>query len=334
MSTVTFPCPFCAQPILVDAAEAEVSCPHAGCGKRVTVPGARAPLGQPAAAAPADPAAVDSGILSTKLTRVGDRLLGLVRFLRERQGLFASYLRLLSTIGVYGIVAGGLLFAIQFTIVAIQRDRMNIFGLAVAGLILALVMHYVASRFVLAGPVLLKRNPEGIAGTNFLDCMGFLAGVGALLALLGGSWVAIQAREGGPFMVGLFLFLVLAHVALFALNPVECLNIAQDARKRRAGETALAVLHFFARGGLALGPVLVAVAAAVGSIWTIVNIIRSLAGDYYIETDVSLFTLDATGLLLWAGVLPLLAWLWYLFVVLAIELCQAILGLSREESGG
>jgi hypothetical protein len=161
------------------------------------------------------------------------------------------------------------------------------------------------------------------------DCAGFCAAVGAVLALFGGAWIAIQTRNLAVFVCSFIVFLALAHIAVFSLNPEDRLNLRRDSEKQRPGPTALAIFSFLNRCGLALAPALVATLAGIGTIGAAFGLVQSIGSNNYEVPQIGSPS-GVSGLVLWAGVIPLVAYLGYLLAMLGVELCQAVLTLNTR----
>jgi hypothetical protein len=317
MAIITFRCEFCSHRINADEGiiGQRVRCPNKECQQVIAV---LAP--QPAA---------EPGTLVTLPTKLLDALLGQLRFLRGHADPFWKYQRVMARIGVHAILVAGGLIALQLIIAAIRMNQMNIFGLALAALGATVLLHYLAAKFAMAGELLLRGTPETIGHMGVPDCFGLCAAGGAILLLLGGTWVAIQTRSIFTFGFSFVGFLILAHGAIFYLNAEDCLNIRHDVEKKRPGSMALAIIVFLARGGLAIAPVDVALLAGVGAIWAAVSLVQSFGSDNYAVPQIE--SLSAAGgyilLVIYAGIIPLLAYLSYLLYMLFVELCQAVLTL-------
>ena len=314
MAEIVFACSSCSKRIKTNDANA---------GRKVVCPNCSASVLAPGAVGDTSPA--DFKPLSTPLVSMADAILRALWFLSADGKRVAAYQRSCAVIGTYAIPVAGAFLALQLVVTAIKTNQMNVFLIAIFTAGVAFVVHYVAAKFALSGVTLLRHNPQGISQMEFPDVVGFLAILGAILPFLAGLVTALRTRDWGSLVVTTAVSLVLVHVAIFSLNPEACLNVRRDAARRNEGQALLAIIAFLARCGLALAPIALALLAVIGTLWTAVAFfiaVFSKSAGYF---DLSLAMTGGPGLVLIAGAAPIVGYLYYLLMMLIVNLCQAVL---------
>lgn len=323
MADMVVICSGCGKEIKLDGTHAGTSmiCPH--CSRSVAVPAA------------GRIASRDLAPISTPLTRAADKVLQAMRFFKGRPARFRAYRRAAAELGVYAIPVAGIVFALQFFILSIRADRMSLFLIGLLGLAIALPLHYLAARFALSGAVILEENPQSLAQVEFPDLVGLASLIGAVVILLGGIVTALVMREFMPLVYAAMGAFVWANVALLSLNPAECLNLRTDSTRLNEGQMLLAIMTFLARCVLALVPIALGVVALAGTIWVTVDCFKAAYAEYP-DITTSLWALlssrGAAAMIAWAGIIPLVGYLYYLVMMLVINLCQAVLARGSRQA--
>ncbi len=265
--------------------------------------------------------------VSTPAVSLVEKVLSLLRFLKGRPEGFQRYQRLLIRVGCLSLLAAGIVWLLHNTIGAIRQTSFGAFLTGLGWVLGAIVLHYVAAKFGNAGQEIIAADVHTMSSKAFMDCLGLVAALGAIGALVSGVIDAINARAFSPLLPMLVGCALLAHLALFCLNPKECLNIEHDPRRARAGETALAILTFAYRCVLVVTPVVLGAGAAASTVW----MAFSMIGTWGANPMASEFTFDvATQLVVAAGLAPLLAYVVYLLAMLGVEIALAIFRIARN----
>ena len=269
----------------------------------------------------------------TVIMQLVDGFLEQLRFLGGRSRAFAAYQSLLIRLGLIGILVAGVVALVHMTVVSIRLDSMHSFLLGLGVAVVAVVLHYVASRFAEAGQLLLAENPCASAPEPVMDCLGFLS----LLAGLGlVVYAVVEAVQASALFASLPPFVAavaLGHLALFFLNPSECLNSRGRLRGASAGETALSIAEMIYRCVLVLVPVLLALGVLGGASAMVVAMIMLWAGGGAAEEGLQMaqsgfqIALRVTGA---AAAGPVVAYLVYLTLMLLRDLMFAVLQTARN----
>lgn len=269
--------------------------------------------------------------VSSPIVSLIESLLGCVRFLGKRPEGFPRYQRFLTRVGCIALVFAGIVCLVHFVILAVRASSFGLILTGLEGVLAALVLHYVAAKFGNAGQQILAGETHIMSSKAFMDCLGLVTALGAVGALVSGVIDAINFRSFSPLLPMLVACVLLAHLALFCLNPKECLNIEHDPKKARAGETALAILTFVFRCALAVTPVVLGAGAAAGTVW----MAFSMIGTWGSDPGASLAAFgSASTLVIQAGIAPLLVYVLYLLAMLGVEIALAIFRIARNTERG
>ncbi len=269
----------------------------------------------------------------TAIMRLVDGFLEQLRFLSGRGRAFVAYQALLVRLGLIGTLVAGLVALVHMTVVAIRLDSMHTFLLGLAVAVAAVVLHYVSARFVQAGQLLLTENPCASAPEPFMDSLGFLS----LLAAVGLIVYAVVEAVRGSALFGMlppFVAAVgLGHLALFFLNPSECINSRGRLRGATAGETALAIVEMICRCVLVLVPILFALGVLGGASAMVVVMVMLWSGVGAPEEGLRVAQKGfqvALSVTCGVATVPVVAYVVYLTLMLLRDLMFAVLQTARN----
>lgn len=241
--------------------------------------------------------------------------------------------------GQYAVLTGG---ALGFIAVIVAAIRLNSFGIFVAGLgfIIALaVAQFAAVKFLDASDHLIESTPSRLSSLAFLDCIGLLVILAAVLVFIGGIVGAIKGGGVSLFIVSLLVTVWLVLFSAVSLNPKLA---SVDSGSGSAGEEAIGILSFFLKGMLKLVPLLFALFAVVGALVLLVGIFAPRSGFVVMLGSVlptvpfpglSGPGLSGLGIVLTATLLPFIAYFVFLIASLPLELWRAILSLPGKLDG-
>jgi len=264
--------------------------------------------------------------ISTPVVSLIDKVLVQLRFLGKCPDAFRRYQSCLTQIGCLALLAAGAVLLIQSIVESIRAESFTVFLIGLAGVLGAVVLHYVAAKFGNAGQQILAGESHRMSSRALMDCVGLIAALGAIAAFINGIVGGIQLGSFGPLLPGLVGFVLLGHLAVYCLNPKECLSIEQVPQSAGAGETALAILVFVYRCVLAIVPVLLGVGAAAGAVWMLISMFTMWAGS---AAGYAAFA-SALSLVVVAGLAPLVVYVAYLLAILGVDLCMAIFRIARN----
>ena len=212
----------------------------------------------------------------------------------------------------------------------IAAIRMESFEAFVTGLAYALgffILQYVAVRFANAGDKLIENNKTGLSSSAFLDSMGLLFMLGGVLALLFNSYLAIKLGAFSPFLNGLATFVVLELFALLALNPKTItLDVVPETS---AGQEAIGIVTFFLKSFMKLIPIIFGIGIVVTTILMFIHSFGLFKEGFGMSIAWQRVSGDFQTIAL-VALLPLIAYIVFVFVFLAIDIVRAILSIPSK----
>ena len=241
-----------------------------------------------------------------------------------KKGYFSDFLekneKWLVATGLFGLYLSGVLGLLASLVLAMRYEFVGYgtIGLGVVWLLLCVIIHYIAFKFLPTLSHLVKNTPTQLSSKSFLDSMALLAGIAGILSLLGGLYWWIKTSSFDPFVVGIFVFIFCGYILSLCLVPKN-LNI-EIIEKTSAGEEFLGLISFFMKGFLKLVPVLF----AAGVILTIINIIELLFTKFGSMAQINMQYVEI-GNYANLSLLPLTAYFLFLLYYFVIDLAMAIL---------
>ncbi len=236
--------------------------------------------------------------------------------------------------GHFAILSGGALGLIYCIVIAIKRNEL-VPALVGIGFVIALAIgQFVAMRFLGAGDTLIANTPHRISSKAFLECCGLLALPAALSVWVSGLIIGIRLGGTNSFVViipALFYSTILLYLGALAFNP-KVVNVIVG--EGSAGEEAVGILGFFFKAGLKLVPIFflfggmaanlliifsfkensIGMFEGFGSPFPLLGLLGTFGGNYL-----------GLGLLLFACLLPIIAYLGFLLLNLGLEFVRAVL---------
>lgn len=278
----------------------------------------------------------DSTAVETPITRLIDKGLGLARFFDSKPGRFDRFQRSLANSGVMAVLASGGMFSVALLILAIKTDSLSLSAMAAGCLVAAVVLHYVAARFVIAGSAVIRSSPTAVSSSNFGDCFGLILSLVAVGALATGAYETIKASEGWPFLLGLGVFCVAFPLGLICLNPRECLNIQTDSSQATAGETAISLYMFFFRACAVLAPGVLFFGSALSAVASMLAIVGLLVAKTHLDFAAASAALLGANISLFvaSALAPLVLYLTYLSNALFADVLSAAFRIARNTEAG
>lgn len=239
--------------------------------------------------------------------------------------LLGFCIKWITRIGHFGVIVAaalGFLFALIF---AIHDDSFTGFLFGIVWILLIFVVQYTAKKFLNAGETLIENNPTQLGSQAFLDCFGFLALIGGVVALILHIITAIRGAGFEAFLMGLGMFVFLEFLALLAFNPNE-VNI-KIVKSNSAGQEAIGIITFFIKAFMRLIPIFFGVLVVIFTIMLFIAGLK-LFGDLY---------KSAWSLCQWYGkliiiavLLPFISYILFAFFYLCIDVIKAILSIPDK----
>jgi len=241
--------------------------------------------------------------------------------------LFEFLKKWLLILGNCGFYVASVLALLIGIIAAIRLESFEAFITGLAYALGFFILQYVAVKFASAGDKLIENNETGLSSAAFLDSMGLLFMIGGAIALLFNSYLAIKLGAFAPFLNGLGAFVVLELFALLALNPKSItLEIVPETS---AGQEAIGIVTFFLKSFMKLVPIMFGVGIVVT---TVLMFIHSF-GLFKEGMGMSFAWMRVMGdfqSIAVIALLPLIAFIIFVFVFLAIDVVRAILSIPSK----
>jgi hypothetical protein len=239
-------------------------------------------------------------------------------FIETTAGLFRAC-------GTYGLLVAAALAAVFSVILATKLDAVECLLYGAVAILLALALHYVAGKCCSALDEI-DRNVAGRLSSALLpNCLAVLSKLLAVAALLLSVAVAVETAQYAMILFGVAGFLVLAYLAVVALNPAA-LNVS-IAPEPLEGEEAIGAIMFLLKAIVRLAPVAFGVGVICGSILAGIACYQAIADDLF-ESGVMAWFAGHT--LLSSAILPLVVYLAFLLGHLLLSLWRSILSLPPK----
>lgn len=189
------------------------------------------------------------------------------------------------------------------------------------------IAQFIAVKFLGAGRNLIDKSPGQISSKAFLECFALILALGAVGIFSWGAFTSIKAGEFLPIVAGLGLAMILLYGVGASLNHESVNMELRD--DTSIGEEAIGLFAFYVKFFMRLVPFIFGVASGVafiGMAYSLIMLIgaEGLEAGRYIHSNYEYF-----GYMVWALMLPLIAYLTFLFYYLFIDLTRAILCLFQ-----
>lgn len=235
--------------------------------------------------------------------------------------------RWLYRIGQVGLLAAAALGLVFSLIVAIRLDSFTAFLYGAAWVAVVLIVQYVAHRFAAAGEALIANNPSALSSKAFLDCLGLLAVVAGLIALVLGAIRSIQGAGLRYVLVGGGLFVLLELFAIVVFNPDTVST--ETGGKISAGQEAIGIIVLFVKGVMRLVPILFGIGIIAGFILLAVDAVGMFGSEYRLLASWRR-GVQAGRVIVASGLVPFLGYLGFVSAYLAVDVVRAILAVPEK----
>lgn len=242
-------------------------------------------------------------------------------------------------IGHYAVLGGAALTLLYSIYAAIRLNSFYAF-LAGIGMIAGIaVAQFAAQKFLHAADVAIATTPSRLSSSAFIDCTGLLSLLLGIAALIGGIVTSIQASSLLPLLPAILFTAALAYFGAVALHA-NLVNVGMS--EGTAGEEAIGLLAFFAKAGLKLVPLYFCLLSIGGCLAIVTSFFES--GQAFTNAVTAImqvvpipvnipYGFAASGVILFACVLPLAAYFAFLMQYLAIDLARSILSVPGKLDG-
>ncbi len=192
----------------------------------------------------------------------------------------------------------------------------------------ALILQYLAFKFLDAGKVLIEKSPSRLSSKAFFDCVGLLAFLAALGMLFAGLINAIDAKSLIPLAVGLGGTLILTYSLGVTLNcAVINIHVGDEAS---AGEEAIGIFSFFMKLCLRLVPFVFGVVNVLGPLLVLFYMGKLILADENQRAFVGVMAEMQFSAIYAIALLPFGMYLLFLVYYLLLDIIRSVLILPEK----
>lgn len=261
--------------------------------------------------------------LEESTVRMFDYLLSFVRNHLSTDFFLASS-NVASRIGRVTLYIAALIGFLGGSVYAIKHNSFEVFGTGLGWVLACLVVHYIATKFLPVGDLLVKSAPSNLSSRAFLECFGLLNFLLGILGFLGWTVIAIRAESIEYFYYALATLVVCEYIVCLCLNP-KLLTIEIE-ESTSAGEEAIGILAFLIKGLVRLVPIAFGVGIVVGTLLLFVAFIQTFGDNPLMAYANGTF---AGASVLNAALLPFLSYVFFVLSYLIIDVIRSILSIPR-----
>lgn len=224
---------------------------------------------------------------------------------------------------MYFIAAMSLLTSIVLLIKYNALSSGNVFMIGICGLIVTLVLQYVAAKTLPCLNLLISNTPVKLSSSAILDITALTAGILGIMSLLGGLIISINLDNVQIIIAALAFFVLCTYWAAMALKP-DTLNI-EIVKNTSAGEELIGLLTFFAKGSLKIIPLIFCGCMIFSAYEITAMIFHKFIYIDEIKRDACLTAYSLSGALL-----PLFGYLSFIAYYFTIDIARAILSIPEK----
>ena len=226
-------------------------------------------------------------------------------------GRYATYLAIVLNM-IIGFVFG-----------ARVGSKLSLLGIGFAAI--ALVFKYSAIKSCSALKQLLQTTSLRMSSTAFLDSMALMMFVGGVVGLGGAVWMWQQLDQILYLITGIAIFLAVEQLGILLLHP-GAFGITIS-RQASVGENAISIVSFFMMLPLRFVPTIFGLGTALSLIGTILALwLVATASSQGSELSTSYNLAYSSGYsTLCCAAVPLIAYVYFLFAYLLVDLIHSIL---------
>ena len=225
---------------------------------------------------------LDFGVFDMNI--VDSAIAALIEFFRRALGAtaFRAAENSLVRLGAYAAAVAAFCGAGLGLYLAVKNDETSLLFISVGWVFSVAVMHYIGSRMLVGGRVVLRNAPTDISSQDYLEVLGLCCILMFAGSLAGGLYVAVKTSDFGFLWYGLGLSMVALSFASMYLNP-SIIN-AQVKPSASAGEDAIAISALTLKTFIRLSPM-------------VFSLLTLAGGATYLETyQIQDFTEDSVQL--------------------------------------
>ena len=213
-----------------------------------------------------------------------------------------------------------------------SAPRGTAFGLAVAAIITTLLSIYIVYKTTGIFDSIIATSRCRISSMNIFSIMVLVFCLMTVAFFVGGIYAAIEIKNFMFVIYGILGAVFTFLLALYNSNPEE-FAIEED-EKASAGEDFTAIATFGIKVILRLVPIVIFVLPIIGIFYCIPEIFKAYTQSYgnatYLNIGQMVSMMYASGGFLFVGMIPLVAYIYYLVSYVSLDIIRAILSLPQK----
>jgi hypothetical protein len=220
----------------------------------------------------------------------------------------------------------GLLIGI---VAAIKNDSFLLCVLGILWVVTVAIAYYIGNRFLSVCENSLKNNETSISSSDYLDCCGLICIAVLCSTIFWGGYTAIKISDFNVLIGTAAFAIALIYYVCLLLNPQ--LISTRIVANNSAGEDALAIVMIMYKAGVKLATIMFGGLTTIGTLFLLYffyQIISSTRSNLLFADPSSL---GGVALVLLGLLFPLGIYLTFIFVYLIVDLCKAVLSLSKRQ---
>ncbi|VFQ44173.1 hypothetical protein [Desulfoluna butyratoxydans] len=228
--------------------------------------------------------------------------------------------------GLYGLYIVGILGLLTSLIFPIRYNAlpfMYSFGIGVSWVLLCVVLHYTAYKFVPNMTNIISSTPTKMSSEAFLNSIALISGLCGVVSLLAGIFFWIKTSSFNSFVIGLFSFVFCEYMLALSLNP-NLLNINID-KNISAGEEFIGILSFFVKSNLKIIPIIF----GSGIVLSIISLIGAMFTKFNYIPEITAKMMTIGGFTLTA-LLPFVGYLLFLSYYFVLDLVASVISIPSK----
>jgi hypothetical protein len=218
--------------------------------------------------------------------------------------------------------------AISF-VIAIKTDSLSFFfGGGVAWIFILILFHYIGSKLQNSCQNTIDNNPSSVASQDYLDVISLVNLIGAIVSLIGGSYLAIKMSSFTPLMLSIGVSMVFVYTMWVTLNPRLVSTYVESSSS--AGVDAIAVLILTNKIYLRANKIFFGLLPTLGAAILAKTLYQSF-GDPFALLEGGIYGGIGFVLVLVGLISPFVSYLIFIFSYMLLDVLRSILSLGKAQ---
>lgn len=235
---------------------------------------------------------------------------------------------LAKTASFWATPAAALLGLLIGIVAAIKNDSFMMCLLGMLWVVTVAIAYYIGYRFLTVCENSLKNNETSISSADYLNVCGLVFIAAICLTIFWGLYSSIKFSNFSVIIGMASVVIALIYFVCLLLNPQ--LISTRIAANNSAGEDALAIIMIMYKSSVKLATIMFGGLTTIGALFLLYffYLVISSSRNSFLLSDLS--SLSGVGLVLVGLLYPLGIYLIFIFVYLIVDLCKAVLSLSKK----